>query len=173
MNTNLDMEIEMKTLLKSIALTTLIFSFAVSASAQQRFNNSTRPKANCIDQIQQFRGNQGSQHQRMLQYLDLSDEQNEQIQSIHLNGQKAMLPLRNQMREKNARLLSLTTGDEFDEAAVNTLITEISDLNASMMTMRISHRQQIRSLLTEEQQVKFDSFHMNMKNRSGRMGRGQ
>lgn len=163
----------MKTLLKSLAFATLFFSFAVSTSAQQRSNKANRPGTNCMEQVQKFRNNQGNQHQRMLQYLELTEKQKEQVQTIHLNGQKAMLPLRNQIREKNARLLSLTTGDEFDETAVNTLITEISDLHASMMTMRISHRQEIRSLLTEEQQVKFDTFHLNMKNRSGRMGRGR
>ena len=163
----------MKTFLKSFALTTLIFTFAVSTSAQQRFNRANRPGVNCMEQMQKFRGNQGSQHQRMLQYLDLSDEQLEQIQSIHLNGQKAMLPLRSEMQEKNARLRSLTLADNYDEAEVNAIITEISDLHASMLTMRISHRQQIRNLLTEEQQVKFDSFHLNMKNRNGRMGRSR
>lgn len=173
MNINLDMENEMKTLLKLLAFATLFFSFAVSTSAQQRFNRTNRPGTNCMEQVQKFRSNQGSQHQRMLQYLDLTEKQKEQIQNTHLNGQKAMLPLRNQMREKNARLLSLTTGNEFDEAAVNTLVTEISDLRASMMKMRITHRQEIRSLLTEEQQVKFDTFHLNMKNRSGQIGRGR
>ena len=126
-----------------------------------------------MGQNQQFIGNQGNQHQRMVQYLQLTAEQQEQIQNIRLNGQKSMQPLRLQMQEKNARLRTLTLSGNYDQTAVNNLISEIGDLHASMLKMRISHRQQIRSLLTKDQQVKFDNFHLNMKNRNGRMGRSR
>ncbi len=67
-----------------------------------------------------------------------------------------MLPLRNQIREKNARLSTLTTSENYDKDKVNALVKEIGDLRTQMMMTKVEHRQEIRSLLNEEQQINFD-----------------
>ena len=159
----------MKTLSRSVAFTALILALSFSATAQQRNNMGMRPNGK-MGQMQPCQAKQGTQHQRMMGMLNLTDDQQEQIQTIHLNGQKAMLPMRTQIQEKNAQLLTLTLSDDYDEADAKNLINEIADLHTAMLTMRISHQQQIRNLLTDEQRVKFDTFHLNMKNRMGRMG---
>lgn len=152
----------MKILLKSVTLTALVMALAVSTNAQQRFNNNPdRPRTDRQAQMYKMRANQGVQHQRLVAILDLSAEQQEQIEEIRLNGQKGMLPLRNNLQEKNARLTTLTTSDEYNEKAVNELIAEISELRGAMMIMQNNNRQQIRELLTESQRVKFDTFHVN------------
>lgn len=151
-------------------MTALVLALSVNLNAQQRFNNPDRP---CMDrQMQNMRGDQGVQHQRLIAMLDLSDEQQEQVQSIHLNGQKEMLTLRTTLMQKRAELRTLTIGDNYDEAKVARLAEEIGDLHTQMLTKRTYHQQQIKEVLNEEQRIKFDTFHMNRGNKMG-MQQGQ
>lgn len=89
--------------------------------------------------------------------LDLSEEQQEQISDLRTGHLKKMTELRNQMREKRARLQTLTSGDNYNEGEANQVIEQIGDIHTTMMKERTSHRQEVRSLLTEEQRVIFDS----------------
>ena len=160
----------MKTLFRSTILTAFILAFAIIATAQQRANNAERPRGDRQEQMQRAQPNQGKQHLAMMKRLDLTDEQKEQVQEIHLNGQKAMLPMRNQLREEMARLRTLTTSENYDEQAVQETIQTIAGLRADMMLEQVSHHQEIRELLTDEQRIKFDSFQHNKQNSRLRQG---
>lgn len=93
----------------------------------------------------------------MMNLPDLTDEQRTQIRNIMLNTRKEMLPIQNELREKQAQLRTLTTGENIDMEAANTVIEEIGALRTKMMKNRITSRQEIRNLLTEEQRIIFDS----------------
>jgi Spy/CpxP family protein refolding chaperone len=136
-------------------------------------------KGDCQGQMMNRADRQGQNQQRMMTQLNLTDEQRDKVEEIHLNGQKGMLPLRNNIQEKNAQLRTLRTSADYDEAAVNALIEEIGELRTAMMAMRTGHQQQIREILTEEQRIKFDTMQqmrgpkqqgqrMNKNNRRGR-----
>lgn len=157
----------MRTILRSITLTALAFALSVNVNAQQRFNNPDRPRGDRQMQMQTMRCDQGVHHQRMINMLDLSDEQLEEIQAIHLNGQKEMLTLRTTLQQKRAELRTLTIGDNYDKGKVAQLAEEIGDLHTQMLTKRTTHQQQIKEILTEEQRIKFDTFHMNNMGRKG------
>ena len=113
---------------------------------------------------------QDQNHQRMMIRLNLTEEQKTKIEEIHLNGQKAMIPLRHKIREKNAQLRRLKMSEEYDETAVNVLIEEIGELRTAMMVMRTAHMQQVRELLTPEQRIKFDAHQQNSMKRQSRFG---
>lgn len=162
----------MRTLLKSFTLTALALALSLNLNAQQRFNNPDRPRGDRQAQMQNMRGNQGDMHQRLITMLDLSDEQQEQVQAIHLSGQKEMLPLRATLQQKRSELRTFTIGDNYDHAKVTKLAEEIGDLHTQMLTKRATHQQQIKQVLNEEQRIKFDTFHMNRGNKMG-MQRGQ
>ncbi|MDR9417969.1 Spy/CpxP family protein refolding chaperone [Gracilimonas sp.] len=161
----------MKLLSKILATVILFTAFAIQANAQQR-QKMERPKTERMEKMKTMRANQMDRHQNMMRMLDLTEEQREQIKEIHLKGQKEMLPLRNQIREHRAKLQTLTTGDNYDENSVSELVNEMSELHAKMMLKRISHRQEIRELLTDEQRIKFDTFHMRNKANKPHMMRG-
>lgn len=158
----------MRTLLKSFTLAALALALSLNLNAQQRFNNPDCPRGN--QQVQNMRGNPGVMHQQLITTLDLSNDQQEQIQSIHLNGQKEMLPLRTTLQQKRAELRTLSIGDNYDQAKAAKLAEEIGDLHTQMLTKRTSHQQQIKEVLNEEQRIKFDTFHMNRGNRMGMQG---
>lgn len=149
----------MKNILKISILSALLIGLTVDVSAQQQ-NRKMQNRANgdCQGQMMNRSNKQDQNQQRMMTQLNLTDEQRAKVEEIHLNGQKGMIPLRNNIQEKNAQLRTLRMSDDYDEAAVNALIEEIGELRTAMMAMRTGHQQQIREILTEEQRIKFDSM---------------
>jgi Spy/CpxP family protein refolding chaperone len=96
--------------------------------------------------------------QPMLAHLDLNDDQKEQIKGIMLEGKKVTLPLENQLREKKARLRTLSSGDEYDVSALNSVVDEMAELQASIKKIHIAKKGEIRALLNDEQKIMFDSM---------------
>jgi Spy/CpxP family protein refolding chaperone len=170
----------MKNIIKFSVLSALLIGLTVDVSAQQQNRRmQNQAKGDCQGQMMNRADRQGQNQQRMMTQLNLTDEQRDKVEEIHLNGQKGMLPLRNNIQEKNAQLRTLRTSADYDEAAVNALIEEIGELRTAMMAMRTGHQQQIREILTEEQRIKFDTMQqmrgpkqqgqrMNKNNRRGR-----
>ena len=100
---------------------------------------------------------------------DLTDEQKDQMQEIRLSTQKSLLPIKNELGENRAKLRTLTTADNPDMKAIDKLIDENGQLMASMMKIQASNHQKVRSLLTEDQRIVFDSKKRGF-DRSGRRG---
>jgi Spy/CpxP family protein refolding chaperone len=90
---------------------------------------------------------------------DLTDVQKEQMQNLHLELLKAMKPLQNEIREKEAHLQTLQVADKVNMSEINKVIENIGQLRTKIMKLNAAHHQEIRSLLTEEQRVFFDAHH--------------
>jgi Spy/CpxP family protein refolding chaperone len=117
----------------------------------------------------------GPRHQMLREHepgmfarLELTDAQKEQIEKLRTEHEKKVLPLRNEVGELRAELRTLSTVDKVNMSDINKKIDEIGKVQTELMKERAAHRQQIRSLLTDEQRVKFDS-HFGR----GSMGRGR
>jgi Spy/CpxP family protein refolding chaperone len=169
----------MYNIIKISVLSALLIGLTVDVSAQQRNRMQNNAKGDCQGQMMNRTDMQGQNQQRMITQLNLTDEQRAKVEEIHLNVQKGMIPLRNNIQEKNAQLRTLKMSDDYDELAVNALIEEIGELRTAMMAMRTGHQQQVRKVLTEEQRIKFDTMRqqrgprqqgqrMNNNNRKGR-----
>ena len=94
---------------------------------------------------------------RAIDLPDLTDEQKEKIADLRTEHMKVMLQKRNQVQEKMAKLRTLETAEKADLNAINGLIDEVSDVKADIAKLQAAHRQKVRSLLTDEQRVIFDS----------------
>jgi Spy/CpxP family protein refolding chaperone len=116
---------------------------------------------------------------------DLTTEQKAKIEAFHTTMSKEILPLENQILEKEARLRTLTTAEKVDMKAVNKTIDEISKLRGEIQKKRMKFMMDTRSILTEDQRVTFDRMRMHKMNgakrgnrakagtyRGGRQGRG-
>lgn len=97
--------------------------------------------------------------------LNLTDAQKEQMKTIRTDTQKQMMPLKNQLQEKEARMKTLTTNENVDMAQVDALIDEMAALRAEMRKIKERKKQETRSILTEEQRVIFDSMKAHHKGR--------
>lgn len=158
----------MKRLLDYFLLTLIISALSMPVLAQRYSKDWNRDQR--FNQQGQFDRNwNGNRHQMMMARLDLTADQQEQVDQLYLENQKEMLPLRNDLREKQARLRTLNTAANYDQNAVNSLIDEIGEVRTDMMKKRAGHRQEIRSLLTDEQRIIFDT---RQNRRNGRAGMG-
>lgn len=156
----------MKRLLNYFLITVVISALSLPVMAQ-RSNNGNWNRGQQFNKQGQFdRGWQGNRHQVMMDWLNLTEEQRSQINDMHVENQQEMLPLRNELREKRARLRTLQTSSNYDADEVNALLEEIGDLRTDMSIKRNEHRQEVRNQLTDEQRVQFD----NRPYRSGKKG---
>lgn len=147
----------MRRIITTAFLLLLIGSLSVQA---QRSDQQERRKV-IKERVEKRDGQQGQMRrgpQTMLAKLDLSEDQKEKIKGIMLEGKQESLPLENQLREKRARLRTLSSGDTYDVAALNKVVDEMSALQASIKKIHIAKKGEIRALLNDEQKIKFDTM---------------
>lgn len=108
--------------------------------------------------------------------MNLTAEQEKQMQAIHQKHMKEVLPLKNLIAEKKAHLVTVSTGDNVDLVAVNKTIDELYALKADIAKKQAAMKQDIRKLLDDDQKLMFDMKHAKNKGKgceSGEnMGRG-
>ncbi|WP_340111690.1 Spy/CpxP family protein refolding chaperone [Maribellus mangrovi] len=102
-----------------------------------------------------------------------TEEQQEQMKALRLETAKQIKPLRNQLNELEARQQTLTTAEKADLNAIYQNIDKISDVKADIQKIMAKQHQEIRSILTEEQRLKFDARKDRMKDRRGDRFRGE
>ena len=90
-----------------------------------------------------------------------TEEQQEAMKEIRLESAKEIKPLRNKLNELEARQKTLSTADKADMKAINNNIEEIGKVKTEIAKIQAKHKQDVRSLLTEEQLLSFDSTREN------------
>jgi Spy/CpxP family protein refolding chaperone len=88
---------------------------------------------------------------------NLTEQQQQQIKELRTKHQQAMLPLENQLNEKNARLKTLLSVQNQNNKDIDKVLADISEIQASILKEKVAHYQSIQVLLTPEQRVAFDS----------------
>ncbi len=96
-----------------------------------------------------------------------TEEQQEQIKALRLETAKEIKPLKNELNELRAHQQTLTTADKANLKAINSNIDKMAEIKASIEKIMAKQHQAIRSLLTEEQLIKFDSMKGKMGHREG------
>ena len=102
--------------------------------------------------------------------LDLTEEQEEQIEKIWIETQKETTPLRSRLNTLSAELDELLIADTPNQGAIDKKIEEMTEWRAQLHKSRIHTRLKIRELLTDEQRIKFDSMRLHRRGRGGRFG---
>lgn len=100
--------------------------------------------------------------------LNLTDTQKEAFQKSRVETEKLLQPLRNQLGEAEAHQRTLVTAEKPDMDAISKNIEKIGAIKTEMEKIRTRQQLAIRSQLTEEQRLKFDNAHKQMK--PGKMG---
>jgi Spy/CpxP family protein refolding chaperone len=93
----------------------------------------------------------------MLPIPDLSPEQQELIRKSGLKQMEAITPLKNQIREKTARLNSILAIQPVNIKEANQIADEMGQIHASILKVHISHDLDLRNILTADQKVIFDA----------------
>ena len=88
----------------------------------------------------------------------LNPEQREQIKELRLDVMEKRLPLKNQLNEAKARLKTVSTGSTINEKEAKKLIDSMHQLEADIKKLEWDLRMDVRAMLSEEQQVRFDQM---------------
>jgi len=105
--------------------------------------------------------------------LNLTDAQKEALKKNHLEMQKQIMPLRNQLGELKAHQKTLMTAESPDLAAINKNIDKIAELKVEIEKTEVKYRLDMRAQLTEEQRLKFDLGKEKMKEKRGQSAKGE
>lgn len=103
---------------------------------------------------------------------DLTEKQKEDLKAIHIAAQQDILPLRNQINEKEAALMTLQTAKSADIKAINKAIDELSGLQAKVQKRKALAHQDVRVQLTDEQRLFLDTHFQKGKGKRGNKGCG-
>jgi len=98
-------------------------------------------------------GGPGMGHGRLLQELDLSQEQRDAIGDLLLAHRTAMRGQRDAMRAARGALMDATHAETLDEAAVRAAAAEVAALEADRAVARARVFQQVQAILTPEQRT--------------------
>ena len=111
----------------------------------------------------------GPRHQRIAQHLslDLSEDQMEEMKVLRSEHYKTMKPLRNKNLELKAKQRTLLSEENVKMKAVNLVIDEQTDLMNKIKKLQVEHHMQVKSILTDEQVMKFEQRRKFTKHRRG------
>jgi hypothetical protein len=87
----------------------------------------------------------------------LTNEQKDQMKTLHLQFMKEILPLQTLLKEKEARLTTLECAEEPDIMAIHKQIQETGLIRIEIAQHEATNHQEVRKILTEEQRIMFDS----------------
>lgn len=140
------------------SLTLIVFLTASSVFAQRPGFGTDRQMGPRFQQFQQST------------YLNLTTEQQTQIDKLRLKHQKEVTLMRDEVRSLNTAYRLMIIDDGVSEAKLKKHITSISAKRETLALKRAQHQRQVRSLLTDEQKVKFDQHVISGRGQRGHKG---
>jgi len=87
---------------------------------------------------------------------NLTKEQSESIKKLQLKISEDVLPIENEIKEKEAHLNTLTSVKTPDMDAIYKVVDEIAVLKVKIAKLQIAHDMDIRKILDDEQRLIFD-----------------
>lgn len=145
--------------LKSRVIGSLIMLMIVTVSVQAQ-DRRKGPHQEKQGHEQMEKGERGPRKPGHPPIPNMTEEQKEQMKAIHLDIEKAALPIKNQIGEKEARLKTLISAANYDEKAVNKVLDEVGDLKTDVRKLEVAGLQKAKEVLTEDQML-FLYKHMN------------
>lgn len=116
------------------------------------------------------RGSGGSGRiEKAVEDLGLTDQQLSQLRSIHQETYDKTRDLRIRLMDAMFSLRQLKLQRNPDQAAIDAKVKEVDEIRAKLQEFAQDARQQVESILTQEQKDKIGSF---CGSRPGRFGRG-
>jgi Spy/CpxP family protein refolding chaperone len=91
-------------------------------------------------------------------YLSLSESQKKKMESLDQSFRAKLQETRTQLDEKRAELSDMLGESSPDHEKIKDKVSEIASLQAQLQRETIDHLQEVRSILTPEQEDKFLSL---------------
>lgn len=88
---------------------------------------------------------------------DLTPDQIAKIDDLKLQHTKDVTPLKDLLKEKQARINTLLDAEKSDMGAVNAAIDEFTSITNQLIKKKAEFRLAVRNLLTDKQKIVYDS----------------
>jgi Spy/CpxP family protein refolding chaperone len=102
------------------------------------------------------------QHQgrmdRMARVLELSEDQQQQIQAIFASAREANRPIREKLHDTRKAMRAAAKIDPIDREKIRALAAEGANLQADLLISRVDIRKQVSAALTSEQQQRLEKL---------------
>lgn len=118
-------------------------------------------------------GNHDREHKRErgMAMLNLTDAQKDQMKLLRIEHEKTIKSDQQTLKLKMVELSNLVANDDPSEKEVNKLTDEIGGLQTALLKAQIAHRIEVRTILDEEQKLKFDKMKLGRRGIGGKRGR--
>ena len=145
---------------KILLVIVTLFISDMAYSQVQRGNNFQRRGMIDRDQIRERlemrRESMQNGENEPIRLLNLSEEQRKSFKEINSKHLSQVKPIKKEMMKKKLEMQLERMEDKIDISSVNKLIDEISDLEAELRKSEFSRNLEFRSLLDDEQEMRFE-----------------
>ena len=145
---------------KILLVIVTLFISDMAYSQVQRGNNFQRREMIDRDQIRERlemrRESVQSGEIDPIRILNLTEEQRKSFKEINSKHLSQVKPIKKEMMKKKLEMQLEKMEDKIDISSVNKLIDEISDLEAELRKSEFSRNLEFRSLLDDEQEMRFE-----------------
>ena len=145
---------------KVLLIIVTLFISDIAYSQVQRGNNFQRRGMIDRDQIRERlemrRESMQNGENEPIRLLNLSEEQRKSFKEINSKHLSQVKPIKKEMMKKKLEMQLEKMEDKIDISSVNKLIDEISDLEAELRKSEFSRNLEFRSLLDDEQEMRFE-----------------
>ena len=142
-----------------IIIVTLFISDIAYSQAQRGNNfqsNETEDRDEITERLEMRRELVQSGEINPLRILNLSEEQRKSFKEINSKHLSVVKPVKKEMMKKKLEMQLEKMEDNIDITKVNKLFDDISDLEAELRKSEFSRNLEIRSLLDDEQEMRFE-----------------
>lgn len=145
---------------KILLIIVTLFISDIAYSQVQRGNNFQRRGTVDRDQIRERLEMRRESVQNgeidPIRILNLTEEQRKSFKEINSKHLSAVKPIKKEMMKKKLEMQLEKMEDKIDIATVNKLFDDISDLEAELRKSEFIRNLEIRSLLDDEQEMRFE-----------------
>ncbi|MAT39157.1 MAG: hypothetical protein CL946_06100 [Ectothiorhodospiraceae bacterium] len=100
----------------------------------------------------------GARWMKMLQQLDLDENQEAEIKKLAAATKKSMIEVRSQIQKKRVDMKSLLDSERPDRAEVEKMMRDIANLQVNAKLIGFDMREAVHDILTPEQLEKLDKI---------------
>ena len=142
-----------------LIIVTLFISDIAYSQVQRGYNlqrRGTVDRDQVKERLEMRRESVQSGENDPVRILNLSEEQRKSFKEINSKHLSDVKPIKKEMMKKKLEMQLEKMEDKIDISSVNKLIDEISDLEAELRKSEFSRNLEIRSLLNDEQEMRFE-----------------
>lgn len=163
---------------KLLTMTAILFAFLFSSSlalawsGHQGGKGSYQGQRDCCQMKTEYHAEKsGDRLERMAVVLDLSAEQQEQLEGLQQQRQESRREMREKIRASRQELQQFRHSENFDLAEFRARAEKHAALKAEMMVQRANRQQQFQAMLTPAQRDKAEQLRtLQLKGRCGGFG---